>query len=238
MGRDIMVYGDLVSRVDFDMRRDSAFSYTCHACNRCCRNKAIRVSPYEILRLARYLGLSTTEFIERHTEAGGTVLRAKEYGDCGFLGERGCTVHPDRPLACRIYPLARWVSPDGVESFGHLTPHPRTEGVYGKSGTVQDYLDQQQLAPFFEMSERYGQLYQRMVGMLEKLDPDELDRRSERRAAIDELPAGTLASLWMDIDATVGGVSSTGTGIEDAVDFHIGTIEAWLDSLEARLTAA
>jgi hypothetical protein len=103
---------------------------------------------------------------------------------------------------------------------------------------IQNYLDQQQLAPFFEMSERYSLLYQRMVDMLEKLDPDELDRRSERRAAIDELPPGTLTSLWVDIDATVGGVSSTGTGIEDAVDFHIGAIDAWLDSLEARLTAA
>jgi Fe-S-cluster containining protein len=151
-----MAYGDLVSRVDFDMKRDSPFSYACHACNRCCRNKAIRVGSYEILRLARYLGISTTQFIENHTEAGGTVLRSKENGDCAFLGERGCSVHPDRPLACRIYPLARWVSPDGEESFGHLTPHPKTEGVYGISRTVQDYLDHQQLAPFFEMSERYG----------------------------------------------------------------------------------
>jgi hypothetical protein len=53
-----MSYGDLVSRVNFDMKRDSAFTYACHACNRCCRNKAIRVSPYEILRLARYLTIS------------------------------------------------------------------------------------------------------------------------------------------------------------------------------------
>jgi uncharacterized protein len=143
-----MTYGDLVSHVKFDMERDSPFSYACHACNRCCRNKAIRVSPYEILRLARYLCISTTQFVENHTEAGGTVLRSKENGDCGFLGERGCSVHPDRPLACRIYPLARWVSPDGDESFGHLTPHPKTECVYGISGTVQDYLDHQQLAPF------------------------------------------------------------------------------------------
>jgi len=52
--------------------------------------------------LARYLGLSTTEFIAGHTEAGGTVLRSKENGDCGFLNESGCAVHPDRPLACRI----------------------------------------------------------------------------------------------------------------------------------------
>ena len=41
----------------------------------------------------------------------------------------------------------------------------QTEGVYGTSGTVQDYLDHQQLAPFFAMSERYGKLYQRMVEM-------------------------------------------------------------------------
>jgi uncharacterized protein len=232
-----MTYGDLVSRVDFNMRRDSAFSYVCHACNRCCRNKAIRVSPYEILRLARHLNLSTTEFIARHTEAGSTVLRSKENGDCDFLGEHGCTVHPDRPLACRIYPLARWMSPDDTEAFGHLTPHPKTEGVYGTSGTVQDYLDHQQLAPFFEMSARYGQLYQSMVATLEKLDPEELDRRPERRAAVDELPAGALASRWVDIDQTIGTDTEYGSTRpecdEHAVDRHIAAIEDWLTRLNS-----
>jgi Fe-S-cluster containining protein len=230
-----MTYGDLVSRVDFDMKRDSAFSYACHACNRCCRNKAIRVSPYEILRLARHLGLSTTEFIERHTEAGGTVLRATENGDCGFLGERGCTVYPERPLACRLYPLARWVTPDGKESFGHLTPHPKTEGIRGTSGTVQDYLDHQQLAPFFEMSERYGRLYQKMVDVLERLAPEELDRRSDRRAAVDELPQGALASMWVDVEASISGPhhSDRRPTIEEAISRHIAAIEGWLDSLDA-----
>jgi len=61
------------------------------------------------------------------------------------------------------------------------------------------------------MSERYGKLYQRMVDVLEKLDPDELDRRPERRAAVDELAAGTIASMWVDIDATIAD-SSTNTG--------------------------
>lgn len=88
-----MTYGDLVSHVKFDMERDSPFSYARHACNRCCRNKAIRVSPYEILRLARHLCISTTQFIEDHTEAAGTVLRSKGNGDCGFLCDRGWIVH-------------------------------------------------------------------------------------------------------------------------------------------------
>lgn len=228
-----MTYGDLVSRVDFDMGRDSVFSYACHACNRCCRNKAIRVSPYEILRLARHLGLSTTEFIARHTEAGGTVLRTKENGDCGFLGERGCGVHPDRPLACRIYPLARWVSPDGVETFGHLTPHPKTEGVYGSSGTVQNYLDHQDIAPFFEMSERYGNLYQLMVEALGTLDPEEIDRRPDRRGEVDELPAGAVVSIWLDVDATIAISGLQGPhGVNSAIDLHIEAIQDWLVRLK------
>ena len=142
-------------------------------------------------------------------------------------------MHLDRPLACRLYPLARWVTPEGAESFGHLTPHPKTEGVYGKSGTVQDYLDQQQLAPFFEMSERYGKLYQRMVDILEKLDPAELDRRQQRRAAVEELSAGTLASMWVDVEATINGEAGPGGGrsIEEAVARHIGEIETWLNDL-------
>jgi uncharacterized protein len=226
-----MTYGDLVARVDFNMTRASPFSYVCNACNRCCRNKVIRVNPYEILRLARRLGLSTTEFVERNTEAGGTVLSSNENGNCVFLGEHGCTVHPDRPLACRIYPLARWVSAEGEESFGHLAPHPRTAGIYGKSGTVQDYLDQQGVQPLFDVGDRYGALYAKMLALLERLDSNELDRRQERRDAVDMLPAGTLASLWLDIDAA-DTLSAEPGDHRDAVDRHIRAIEDWLERLE------
>src|ERR1019366_8586782 len=134
---------DTLARVDFALDRKSAFSYQCNACSRCCHNKAIRVGPYEILRLARRLGMTTTEFIARHTEAGGTLLRMRDENDraCIFLDDKGCSVHPDRPLACRLYPLARWVDPDGRESFGHLTPHPKTEGIYGTGGAGADYPD-------------------------------------------------------------------------------------------------
>jgi len=94
---------------------------------------------------------------------------------------------------------------------------------------VQDYLDHQQLAPFFAMSERYGKLYQRMVEMLGKLDPDELDRRPERRAAIDEFPAGTKASMWVDIDATIADTNTTNrdqhVSVEKAINIHVERIE-------------
>ena len=77
-----------------------------------------------------------------------------------------------------------------------------------------------------------------MVDMLEKLGSDELDRRPERRAAIDELPAGTLATMWVDIDATIAGANVGGqANIEEAVDLHIGAVEAWIRSFEAQLRA-
>lgn len=233
-----MPYRDALAQVDFALQRESAFSYQCNACSRCCHNKAIRVGPYEILRLARRLGMTTTEFIAQHTEAGGTVLRMREENNraCIFLDDKGCSVHPYRPLACRLYPLARAVDPDGHESFGHLTPHPKTEGVYGTSGTVGDYLDKQGVAPFFEMGDRYGAVYQRMVDRLESLDPDELQRRPGRRNDVDETESGLAASPWIDIDKTVAEFCkanrrSMPNDIERAVAIHIEAIDSWIASL-------
>jgi len=65
----------------------------------------------------------------------------------------------------------RWVDADGNESFGHLTPHPETEGIYGTSATLADYVGQQGVAPFFDMGDRYGAVYQRMIDVLESSMP-------------------------------------------------------------------
>jgi Fe-S-cluster containining protein len=233
-----MSYKDTLADVDFALTRDGAFSYQCNACSRCCHNKAIRVGPYEILRLARRLGMTTTEFIERHTEAGGTVLRmqAENNRACIFLNQQGCGVHPDRPLACRLYPLARYVDPDGNETFGHLTPHPKTAGIYGTGATVADYLDKQGVAPFFGMGNRYGVAYAKMVEALESLDPDELDRRPDRRKDVEETASGTAVSPWIDIDRTVTGFCKiNGRAVPEDIDgtvaIHIEAIESWVVSL-------
>jgi Fe-S-cluster containining protein len=233
-----MPYKDTIAEVDFNLQRDSAFSYQCNACSRCCHNKAIRVSSYEILRLARRLGMTTTEFIERHTEAGGTVLRMQAENDhgCIFLGQQGCSVHSDRPLVCRLYPLARWTDPDGQESFGLLAPHPETAGIYGKTAVLADYLHKQGVAPFFEMGDRYGAVYQRMVDALENLDPDELDRRADRRSDVEETASGVSASPWIDIDKVVADFcNAKGRPIPDDIDelvaVHIEAIDAWVASL-------
>jgi len=183
--------------------------------------------------------MATTQYIERHTEAGGTVLRMRDENDraCIFLDDKGCSVHPDRPLACRLYPLARSVDPDGNETFGHLAPHPNTKGVYGLGGTVGDYLDRQGAAPFFDMGDRYGAAYRRMVVRLECLDPDELLRRPARRNDVNETEPGLAASSWIDIDKTIAEFCNAHRrtipdDVEGAVATHLEAIDLWVASFQ------
>lgn len=136
--------------------RAEPFGYVCHACNRCCRNKIIQINPYEIARLARHLGISTREFRERWTENGtGTVLAINPDQSCVFLSAEGCSVHPDRPLVCRLYPLGRIRRAEGTESFTHVTPVKDSAGEYTQQGTIGEFLELQDAQPFIDAADGY-----------------------------------------------------------------------------------
>jgi hypothetical protein len=105
---------------------------------------------------------------------------------------------------------------------------------------VDDFLASQGLPPYFAMGDRYGELYDRMVAVTERLDPaEDSERRAARRAEIDELAPGTLATALFDVDATVGAYCreralAVPTDIDALVDLHLKALGAWLDALEAR----
>lgn len=187
------------------MSRSTPFSYACGRCSRCCYNKGIALNPYEVLRLARHEGMTTTEFIARYTDRAGTLLKQRADGACVFLGTSGCGVHADRPLVCRIYPLARHLSPAGEETFSELEPHPQTEGRYGTQGTVGDYLEAQGAEPFMQAADRYLNLFSELTDTLaervERLAAPERDAVKGQfvSPAVDAQPALD----WLDIDRTV-----------------------------------
>ena len=135
------------------LTRASPFSYTCRGCSRCCHGQ-VRANPFDVLVLARHLGLSSTEVRRRYLTADSFLARDENDG-CVFLGKNGCTVHPARPLVCRLYPLARVISTDGSEHFVRLEPHPLSDGVYGAAGTVDDFLEAQQARIHMEAADRY-----------------------------------------------------------------------------------
>lgn len=104
----------------FDELGPDGFIFACHpevpCFNQCCRRLNLRLTPYDVLRLKNHLGLSSEEFIERHTvvESGQNgwplpclAMADNEERTCPFLSPEGCKVYPDRPGACRTYPLGR-----------------------------------------------------------------------------------------------------------------------------------
>jgi uncharacterized protein len=215
--------------------RDSAFSYTCHACNRCCYDKIIHLNPYEVTRLAQNRGLGTSEFLTQYTDAAGTALKRAEEGACVFLTAEGCTVHADRPLVCRIYPLGRHVTAQGEEWFSELAPHPQTEGSYGTAGTVEQYLTTQEAAPYIQAVDRYLDVLGRMATVLQMCIGAGNETRREAQRTVDELVTGVTPDIpaWLDMDTVLEEYCATkGLAVPDdpftRMELHIHALDEWL----------
>lgn len=102
-----------------------SFEFTCHpgvpCFNSCCADVNIVLTPIDVLRLARRLGMNTRDFLEAHTSNPITKdlkipmvmlkMTAEDGKPCPFVGDEGCTVYEDRPWACRMYPLAMAIPP-------------------------------------------------------------------------------------------------------------------------------
>jgi Fe-S-cluster containining protein len=237
---------------------DGAFSYTCHRCRRCCSGKRIWVNPYEVYRLSRRLGMTTTSFIEQHTVNGGTELGVRDDLTCVFLVEQGCSVHGDRPLVCRLYPLGRVVQSGEPDRYFLMEPHPQSEGVYGDAGSVAAYLEQQGAAPFMAAADNYFALLERAGAVLSGMAPPGAERSAAEHTAVGraatadgaELPgepaAGPPDSPWLDIDAVLAselGTTEAGLrgipgplGAEEAMTLHIAALDRWQQELSNTLT--
>ncbi len=95
------------------------FHFRCHpniVCfNRCCRNLNLFLYPYDVLRLKKNLSISSDAFIEKHVDVvmregnhfPDVLLKMAEKKEktCPYLTKEGCAVYPDRPDACRTFPL-------------------------------------------------------------------------------------------------------------------------------------
>jgi Fe-S-cluster containining protein len=222
-------------RRPFVLQRSSPFAYRCGACSRCCRDKVIPVTPYEIARLAQVLSTSTTDVLARFTATGGATLTRREDGTCALLGPGGCSVHAGRPLVCRLYPLGRQVGPDGVERFAELEPHPQTAGIYDGAGTVDDYLRTQQVEPYHRAAARYTALFKRMLGVLAcRADLGEV--RGDAAQVMERAPAPEDDAM-LDVDAVVSKWCAeqgreVPADVEERVELHLQALEAMLARME------
>jgi Fe-S-cluster containining protein len=212
-------------------------------------------TPHEVLGMSRLLGISTTEFLALYTDNGGTTLRFGEDGRCVFVDESGCRVHARRPLVCRLYPLGRATDGTGEERFAQFPKQAGCEAEFGSDGTIADFLESQGVAPGFEWSRRYGELYRRMLGLLDGLDvqgkvnvearpdPAAAEERPAEATADDPSPDRVPLSSWQDIDASLAeycgakGIAVPAE-IDEAIALHLRAMEEWLDDMESRLDDA
>jgi len=145
--------------------REDSFQFGCHSgvpCfTGCCGDINIMLSPVDILRLARRLGVTTTQVITQHTLTPITkdlqlpvkLLRLGDDEDkrCPFVGDGGCTVYEDRPWSCRMYPVGSAIPPAraGVqpEPVFFLFEDDFCQG-HGepRRWTVQEWMDDQGVA--------------------------------------------------------------------------------------------
>ncbi len=138
----------------FNLALDSPFFFTCMRCCACCYHRHIELNNYELYYLARYLRLPRPEVLTRFFSPGRRpVIKNKQDGSCIFLSPSGCSIHPARPLVCRLYPLALLFGEGGKEKWGMMPLHPDCVGLVSPEATVEDYL-QSQGAIFFLRFER------------------------------------------------------------------------------------
>ena len=153
------------------------FRFDCNpgvACfNECCRDLNQFLTPYDVLRLKRGLGMSSRQFLEqytrRHTGPGsGLPVVTLKPGDperrtCPLVTPDGCRVYRDRPSSCRTYPLVRVLrrsreNSDVREEYRLLhEPHCRGFDAVRRQ-TVHAWMEDQELRHYNAENDRLLEL--------------------------------------------------------------------------------
>jgi hypothetical protein len=130
--------------------------------NACCSNIDISLTPVDILKLSRRLGISTSEFLVQYTfpyemereGIAGVKLKPVAQGTaCQFMRPEGCDVYSDRPTACRYYPVAllsmrradeytdrqSYAFVKEPHCHGHREPRQLTIDEYRKEQGIEEY---------------------------------------------------------------------------------------------------
>lgn len=153
---------------------ESTFRFACHpgvpCFGRCCADVNIFLTPYDVLRMKKAIGVSSGEFLDRYTSTlvmGENPLplvmlkmREEEGKKCPFVSEKGCAIYADRPWACRMYPLglasSRGPSGGGEEFCFIIGEDSLCQGFKeDQEWTVAAWLEDQDVRTYDAKSESY-----------------------------------------------------------------------------------
>ena len=150
--------------------------FRCHkniACfNECCKKIDILLTPYDILRLKKRLGLTSNALLSQYTVPyemdaqgmpGVKIRTADDNLACPFLSETGCSIYEDRPSACRYYPLGllsmRQQNSTTDENAYFLVKEDHCLGHNEpRTLSIQDYRQEQGVDLYDEMNHEWRQI--------------------------------------------------------------------------------
>jgi Fe-S-cluster containining protein len=162
---------------DYDrLTLDDSFGFGCHpgvpCFNQCCGDVNIFLTPYDVLRLKKAVGLGSSEFLERYTvipiekhqQYPVVMLKMdhdQEHKPCQLLSEAGCTVYADRPWPCRMYPLGLASPRDkDAKDFYFVMKEDVCRGFEeSQQWTVREWLENQGIGPYDE----FGRLFKEIT---------------------------------------------------------------------------
>jgi Fe-S-cluster containining protein len=77
-------------------------------CTKCCDVRGfVYITENDLQRIAAHVGLTPKVFEKKYVVRYKRMLRLRKprHSQCHFLTEGGCSVHPVKPVQCRLYPF-------------------------------------------------------------------------------------------------------------------------------------
>lgn len=197
------------------LQPNQTFRFHCDMCGDCCRHrKDILLTPFDLNRIARHLGDSPKEVIDRYcivyvgdSSRFPVVLLKSEGQDdaCPFLKDNRCSIHSHKPTVCALFPLGRAMMYDQeTGAKGNLTKKPFyflqnvACGTKDETHTVQEWLGNFGLedseAWFVEWSNALTRL-SILIQELEKILPEDV-----MRMAFDTIFRAVYLNYYVGLD--------------------------------------
>ncbi len=163
----------------FNFLEGDTFSFACHpavSCfTECCRDLKLVLTPYDLLRLKKALGLVSSDLLDQFVvikpqELNGfpgvyLKMNEDERHACPFVSPEGCRIYKDRPGACRIYPIGRASSKtkgqDEAKEFHFLVKEDHCRGFdEAKEWSIKSWSQDQGLEPYTFFNDCWTEIIQ------------------------------------------------------------------------------
>lgn len=198
----------------------SDFTFRCHkgiACfTKCCSNINVLLTPYDIIRMKKRLGISSEEFLERYTtmeideKSKQPLVRLQMTNEqekkCPFLSSDGCTIYTDRPANCRYYPIGQGIMRKETETgpvneeFYFFVREPHCLGYQEDTRwTVQSWKDDQEASFYDEMNREWREVQLRRNPLLKELDSNKQAQIYTAFYDVDRFRRYVFESKFLDV---------------------------------------